>query len=50
MLRAAPAIAAAIATMPEPDPKSTIVLPLISSGLSNKYRASTCPLAQQNAQ
>src|SRR5699024_12771907 len=48
MARLAPALAAAIATTPEPDPTSTTVLPRTRSGFSSNHQASPCPDAQQN--
>src|SRR5699024_90095 len=48
--RRAPALAAAIATTPEPLPTSTTVLPRTYSGFSNNHNASAWPEAQQNVQ
>ena len=47
---AAPAEAAAIATSPEPEARSSTRLPATSAGWSRTYRASACPPAQANAQ
>ena len=48
--RAAPARAAAIATRPEPDARSSTRRPATVSGWSSTYRASACPPAQAKAQ
>ena len=47
---AAPAAAAAIATRPDPDARSSTTRPRTQSGWSSRYRASAWPPAHGNAQ